>query len=98
VGETPINRAMPAVAGVFTVNGGAGTGGKAATNHAANTWAALVKGRNSISAKHWRQGKLPGGHTWDDAAGLWAEILRQLPDDLRVVTQKWVKDGMPRKD
>ena len=98
LGDTPIRRAMPAVAGLFAVEGGKGSGGKAATNHAANTWAALIKARNSIRVQHWRQGKLPGGHTWEDAGFIWAELLRQLPDDLRVETAKWVKNGMPRKD
>lgn len=96
-GEVPMNRALPAVAGMFGVSGG-GTGGKAATNHAANTWAALVKARNSISGRHWRQGKLPNGHSWDDAINQWAAILQQLPDELRAATAAWVKQGMPRTE
>lgn len=92
-GAVPMNRAMPAVAGMFHVQGG-GTGGKAATNHANNTWAGIQKLRTSLKARHWRQGKGP----WDAAVDEWAALLGQLPDELRAATAAWVEKGMKRTD
>jgi hypothetical protein len=96
-GGVPMNRALPAVAGMFNVQGG-GTGGKEATNHPANTWAGLQKLRTSLKAKHWRQGKMAGKADWDKAVDEWASLLRQLPDELRATTAAWVQKGMPRNE
>lgn len=74
-GDVAMNRALPAVSGMFTVRGG-GTGGKAATNHPANIYAGLQKLITSLGAKHWRQGK----GDWDRNASLWAHVLEQLPE------------------
>lgn len=84
-GAVPMNRAMPAVAGMFGVAGG-GTGGKAATNHPQNMWAGVIKLRGSMQPKHWRQGKLPNGKSWDDLVQQWDQLVRQLPDELRACT------------
>ncbi len=98
LGQVPLTRALPAFAGMFTVEGGKGAGGKAATNHPANTWAGLQKLRTSLDAKHWRQGKIPGRASWDLAVDEWAALLRQLPDELRAATAAWVQKGMPRQE
>jgi hypothetical protein len=86
-GAVPMTRAMSAVAGMFGVAGG-GTGGKAATNHPQNMWAGVIKLRGSLQPKHWRQGKLPNGKSWDDLVNQWDQLVRQLPDELRACTSR----------
>ncbi len=90
-GEVPMNRALPAVSGMFSVRGG-GTGGKAATNHPANIHAGLQKLITSLHAKHWRQGE----GAWDRNATLWAHVLEQLPDELRSATLAWSEKSRRR--
>jgi len=96
VGDVPLNRAMPAVAGMFQVAGG-GTGGKAATNHGANVWAGLQKLHTSLSARHWRKGELSATRSWDAAANSWTLLLEQLPDELKRETLDWAKKQGGRK-
>jgi len=95
-GDVPMNRAMPAVSGMFGVAGG-GTGGKAATNHGANIWTGLQKLINSLTPRFWRKGNFTTGHDWDDAVVRWRHMLDQLPDELKRETADWVKQQGGRK-
>lgn len=95
-GDTPMNRALPAIAGMFSVPGG-GTGGKAATNHSQNIYAGLQKLRTSLMPSRWRRGEFTAKADWEEAVVMWRTLLEQIPDELRQVTIDWAKQSSAKR-
>lgn len=84
-GSTPVNRAAPALNGAVYGND---EPSKQKTNHAENFKSAVIKLKNSMCPKHWRESE---SAAWSDGLSELIRIMDQAPDEVRREILNWAK-------